>query len=68
VLTSTSANRSGDPPALAIEEISLGGIAVGMDGGRLALSLPSTVVDPETGIILRHGAVPEAAIRAQFPR
>ncbi len=66
-LTSTSANRSGEPPALAIDEVKLEGIAVGIDGGRFVSSPPSTIVDPETGSIVRQGAIPEEVLRAQFP-
>ena len=63
-VTSTSANRSGEDPARRLDEADLPGVAIGLDGGPLAPSAPSTVLDPETGEILRHGAVSEAAIRA----
>ncbi|MDX9971430.1 MAG: L-threonylcarbamoyladenylate synthase [FCB group bacterium] len=70
-ITSTSANRSGEKPAATIEGAMLPGVALGIDGGRLPESLPSTLLDPESGRILRAGAVPEADIlaclRAQGP-
>ncbi|MFA6242695.1 MAG: L-threonylcarbamoyladenylate synthase [Candidatus Hydrogenedentales bacterium] len=60
VITSTSANLSGHPPATSLAEIALEGIAVGIDGGTLPPSSPSTVFDPDQGIIIRHGAVQQA--------
>lgn len=56
-LTSTSANRSGDPPAHSVAELGLPGVALAIDGGILPPSLPSTVYDPETGEVLREGAI-----------
>ncbi len=57
VITSTSANVSGQAPATSLAEIALEGIAVGIDGGALPPSPPSTVFDPDQGIIIRQGAV-----------
>jgi L-threonylcarbamoyladenylate synthase len=56
-LTSTSANLSGMPPAYSAEEACLPGVALGLDGGILEASPPSTVYDPETNSILRSGPV-----------
>lgn len=64
-ITSTSANRSGDPPARRIKEIALEGVAYALDGGALdALALPSTLLDPLTGEVLREGAVPREQLAA----
>jgi L-threonylcarbamoyladenylate synthase len=67
-LPTTSANRSGEPEARDADEIEaiLGdAIDLILDGGRSSGGLASTVVDlsGEGARILRHGAVPEAAIR-----
>jgi L-threonylcarbamoyladenylate synthase len=62
-ITSTSANIEGRPPARAIAELDVPGIAVAIDGGVLAESPPSTVFDPETGCVLREGVIPESALR-----
>jgi len=66
-LTSTSANSTGDPPALDAEEIEAhfkDTIELILDGGRLAKGPASTVVDVrgERPIILREGAVNTADI------
>jgi L-threonylcarbamoyladenylate synthase len=63
-LTSTSANRSGQPPALRVEDINLPEVALAIDGGALALSLPSTLYDPDTGEILREGEISRSALEA----
>lgn len=63
VITSTSANRSGSPAALALSDMLLDDVAVGIDGGRLAAGPPSTVYDPDEGRVLRCGALDEGAIR-----
>lgn len=57
IVTSTSANRSGEPPATSLSDITFEGIALGIDGGTLPPSAPSTVFDPDEGVILRLGAV-----------
>lgn len=60
-ITSTSANRSGEPPASVVSE--LGGIAprldVVVDGGRTPGGLPSTIVDLTGGAptLVRAGAI-----------
>ena len=56
-ITSTSANISGEKPARSLEEINFEGVAVGIDGGRLESSDPSTVLDPESGTVLREGVI-----------
>lgn len=61
-LTSTSANESGRPPARSVGEIALSGVTVAIDGGVLPESAPSTLLDPETGAVLREGAVPREAL------
>ncbi len=62
-ITSTSANRSGAPPALSPKTIDLPGVDFIIDGGVLAPSLPSTVFDPDEHRVLREGAITEDAIR-----
>ena len=56
-LTSTSANRSGAPPATCAEAIDLPGVGAVLNGGMLPSAQPSTLADPETGTILREGAI-----------
>lgn len=56
-LTSTSANLSGRPPAVTAEEAALPGVALALQGEGLAVRLPSTVYDPETGTVLREGEI-----------
>ncbi|MCX5758293.1 MAG: L-threonylcarbamoyladenylate synthase [Candidatus Hydrogenedentes bacterium] len=65
-ITSTSANRSGNEPARSLDEIDMPGIAIGLDGGMLAPSPPSTVFDPDEWRIIRAGAVSEDALRNVF--
>lgn len=56
-ITSTSANRTGQPPATLAGEIDLEGIAVAIDSGACTGSTPSTIIDAETGSIIRQGAI-----------
>lgn len=75
-LTSTSANRPGVPPAMAAAEIVAqwpAAIArdtlLVLDGGRLAPSAPSTVVDC-TGTrprVIRPGEIPARVLRESAP-
>lgn len=75
-ITSTSANRPGVPPAVSAGEIvqqwsdaMARGILRVLDGGRLAPSPPSTVVDC-TGRhprVIRPGAVAASALRESAP-
>jgi len=62
-LVSTSANRSGAPPARSADAIGLEGVALCLDGGDLEEDArPSTVMDPETRRIFREGAVSAEAL------
>lgn len=69
--TTTSANISGLPSLMTVEEIltQLGAKAAGIDlvidGGPTCSSVSSTVVDARTAepVILREGAIPAARIR-----
>lgn len=68
VLAVTSANRSGEQAALTADQVvkQLGGrVELVMDGGRCRGGIPSTVLDCTVWppVVLRHGAVREAAIR-----
>jgi len=66
VITGTSANLSGEPPALSVEEAANAfGTAVDIyvDGGKAASSVPSTVVAVGDRVeILRQGAIPAEEI------
>jgi L-threonylcarbamoyladenylate synthase len=75
-ITSTSANRPGQPPAMSAGEIvEQWGAAVSrdilrvLDGGRLLPSEPSTVVDCTRSIprVIRPGALPAAVLRESVP-
>jgi L-threonylcarbamoyladenylate synthase len=57
-LTSSSANLSGHPPARSLEEIAIPDVALGIDGGILPPSVPSTVFDPDEVRIIREGCIP----------
>lgn len=63
-ITSTSANMSGSAPASSIDENLIDGVALWIDAGSLPAGRPSTVFDPDTGVIHRHGAIDEATLRA----
>lgn len=63
-ITSTSANRSGEPPAVEVEAAVLPGVAMGIDGGELGAALPSTIYDARSGRVLRAGGVTQAEIWA----
>lgn len=75
-LTSTSANRPGVPPAMAASEIVAQwpdaiarNVLLVLDGGRLAPSQPSTVVDC-TGVrprVIRPGAISARTLRETAP-
>lgn len=75
-ITSTSANLPGQPPAVSAEEIVRqwrGELAAGrirlLDGGRLAPSPASTVVDCTGRVprVIRPGAIPAATLRVSVP-
>ncbi len=68
-LAVSSANRTGFPPAITVDEAveQLGDqVSVYLDGGRCADSVPSTIVDltGEVPRMLRGGAVPLERLRA----
>lgn len=75
-ITSTSANRPGVPPAMTAGEIlaqwteavARGDLRV-LDGGRLAPSAPSTVVDcmGRHPRVIRPGAIPARVLRESVP-
>lgn len=56
-IVSTSANLSGQPPATRAQDVPTQGVAICIDGGTLPPGPVSTVFDPDTGRILRQGAV-----------
>lgn len=64
-ITSTSANRSGAPAPNTAASIDLPGVALCVDGGLLPPSLPSTVFDPDVGVIYRAGAISEEMLLAR---
>lgn len=71
-LAVSSANRSGSPPAVTVDEAEaqLGeAVAVYLDGGPAGEPVPSTIVDVTgpTPRLLRPGALDEAALRAVVP-
>ncbi len=68
-LTSTSANRSAEPPARSASEVenALGEyLDLILDGGPSDSTLPSTLVDVSANraILLREGAIPAQKLRA----
>jgi L-threonylcarbamoyladenylate synthase len=56
-IVSTSANRSGEPPATSAREIPTDGVTLCLDAGQLPRAQPSTVFDPESGEVLREGGI-----------
>lgn len=60
-ITSTSANRSYEKPATEPSDLTLEGVRLCLDGGR-ADSTPSTIYDPDRGVVLREGAISRIAI------
>ncbi len=71
-ITGTSANVSGTPPLTSATDVAaaLGdGLDLALDGGQLAASQPSTVIDATTtpARILREGAVSRAEIERVAP-
>jgi L-threonylcarbamoyladenylate synthase len=64
-LATTSANRTGEPPALTpLESAWVEGLAAVLDGGRAPGAVPSTLLDvsSEEPRILRAGPVPAEAL------
>jgi L-threonylcarbamoyladenylate synthase len=72
-IVATSANLSGQPPALtargAIDAVG-SSVAVVLDSGRCEIGVPSTVVDVTTDppTIPRHGAISDADIHRVISR
>jgi tRNA threonylcarbamoyl adenosine modification protein (Sua5/YciO/YrdC/YwlC family) len=64
VLVSTSANKTGQAPALRIADVTVEGIALAIEGGTLPPSAPSTIYDPVARQVVRQGVVDIAAIEA----
>lgn len=64
VITSTSANRSGAPPARDAASVSLLGLACVLDGGVCGDGTPSTVYDPESAIVYREGTISQAELES----
>ena len=56
-ITSTSANQSGEPPVHHLRDLNLSGVDLGIDAGTLPPAAVSTIVDAETGAIVREGAI-----------
>lgn len=56
-VTSTSANRSGEPPVRHLADLELPGVVLGIDAGPLTADLPSTLIDGDTGEVFREGAI-----------
>ena len=61
-LVSTSANLSGKGPARTLDDVPSEKVSVGINGGTLKASLPSTVFDPVAGLVLREGAISESEL------
>jgi L-threonylcarbamoyladenylate synthase len=71
-LAVSSANISGSPPATTVDEAhdQLGGsVAVYLDGGECAESVPSTIVDltGDEPVVRREGAIDVADLRKVIP-
>lgn len=63
-IVSTSANLAGGEPARKPQDVPSEGVSICLDGGELPLSAPSTVLEPESGAILREGAIGRDRIQA----
>lgn len=61
-ITSTSANLSGEPPAMTLDGLELPDVALAIDGGTLPDAIPSTLYDPESRSVLRAGEISVEAI------
>jgi len=61
-LTSTSANRHGEPPMVEVDDSIE--VDAALDIGRLPPSMPSTIVDGVTGVVIRAGANVDEVVRA----
>lgn len=67
-VTSTSANRTGQPPALTAADALLHGVDLALDGGPLAPSRPSTIYDIQARKVLREGPISSPQIEAVLTR
>ncbi len=65
-ITSTSANRSGEPPARNINELPKSGIEVAIEDTLSIKSEVSTVFDPDTGEIFREGVIKKEELKDIF--
>ncbi len=63
-ITSTSANRSGEPPIQNVEDLKLMGVSVAINVGTLDAGPPSTIYDVASKAVLRAGTISAAAIAA----
>jgi L-threonylcarbamoyladenylate synthase len=68
----TSANKTGGPDpgdAKTVQKAIGGQIDLLLDGGRVALGIPSSVIDctTEPARILREGAIPRAKLQGKIP-
>jgi len=61
-IVSTSANLSAQPPARRAAEVPGAGVAVCIEVGEVGGGIASTILDPETGAILREGSITLDAI------
>lgn len=61
-ITSTSANRSGDPPARNISELPSGDISIAIEEISTTSSEVSTVFDPDTGEVFREGVIKKSEL------
>ncbi len=67
-IVSTSANLAGQPPARSAGDIHLPGVSLAIDGGDLGDALPSTILDPESGVIYREGVISRSTIERVLDR
>ncbi len=71
-LIATSANTSGSSPVSCVQEIEkeiMDGVDMVVDGGELSSNnLPSTVYDPDKGVMIREGAIPVEQIKEVLGR
>jgi len=66
-VVSTSANLSGQPPARRAADVPEHGVAICIDGGELGSGPASTVFEPESGRIVREGAISHDALARVRP-
>ncbi len=56
-ITSTSANRTSEPPATSVSELSIEGISIAIESKLPTRSEVSTIFDPDTREIIREGII-----------